>query len=67
MLLFPSKAFQVKVTGKRRKDRFIHLHKQLLEDLRKYYLQHKPQTYLFEGQTKGKPMHAASGILYILM
>ena len=55
-----SKAFQVKVMGKGRKDRFTILPKQLLEDLRKYYLQHKPQTYLFEGQTKGKPMHARS-------
>ncbi len=55
-----SKAFQVKVTGKGRKDRFTLLPKQLLEELRKYYLQHKPQTYLFEGQTKGKPMHPRS-------
>ena len=55
-----SNAFQVKVMGKGRKDRFTILPKQLLEDLRKYYLQHKPQTYLFEGQTKGKPIHARS-------
>lgn len=55
-----SKAFQVKVTGKGRKDRFTLLPKQLLQDLRTYYLQHKPQTYLFEGQTKGKPMHPRS-------
>ena len=55
-----SKAFQVKVMGKGRKDRFTILPKQLLEDLRKYYLQHKPQTYFFEGQTKGKPMHCRS-------
>lgn len=44
-----SKAFQLKVSGKGRKDRFTLLPKHLLEDLRKYYLQHKPQTYLFEG------------------
>ena len=55
-----STAFQVKVTGKGSKDRFTLLPKQLLDDLRKYYLQHKPQTYLFEGQTKGKPMHPRS-------
>lgn len=55
-----SKAYQVKVTGKGSKDRFTILPKQLLNDLRKYYLQHKPQTYLFEGQTKGKPMHCRS-------
>jgi len=55
-----SKPFQLKVSGKGRKDRFTLLPKQLLEDLRKYYLQHKPQTYLFEGQTKGQPMHPRS-------
>lgn len=55
-----SKAFQVKVCGKGRKDRFTLLPKQLLEELRKYYLQHKPQIYLFEGQVKGKPMHPRS-------
>ena len=55
-----SKAFQIKVTGKGNKDRFTLLPKQLLEDLRKYYLQDKPETYLFEGQTKGKPMHPRS-------
>ena len=55
-----SKAFQVKVSGKGRKDRFTILPKHLLDDMRKYYLLHKPQTYLFEGQTKGKPMHPRS-------
>lgn len=55
-----SKAFQLKVSGKGSKERFTILPKQLLDDLRKYYLQRKPQTYLFEGQTKGGPMHARS-------
>lgn len=55
-----SKAFQVKVTGKGRKDRYTLLPKQLLQELRQYYLQHRPQTYLFEGQTKGAPMHPRS-------
>ncbi len=55
-----SKAFQVKVIGKGPKERFTLLPKQLLGDLRKYYLQHKPVTYLFEGQTKGKSMHPRS-------
>lgn len=55
-----SKTFQLKVTGKGNKERFTILPKQLLDDLREYYLQHKPQTYLFEGQTKGKPMHRRS-------
>ena len=55
-----SKAFQLKVSGKGSKERFTILPKQLLDDLRKYYLQRKPQNYLFEGQTKGGPMHARS-------
>ena len=56
-----SNAFQVKVVaGKGRKDRFTILPKQLLIDLRKYYLQYKPSVYLFEGQTKGKPLHERS-------
>jgi site-specific recombinase XerD len=55
-----SKAFQLKVCGKGRKDRFTLLPKQLLEDLRKCYVQHKPQVYLFEGQKKGLPMHPRS-------
>jgi integrase/recombinase XerD len=55
-----SKAFQVKVMGKGRKERFTILPKHLLDDMRKYYLQHKPKTYLFEGQTKGRPMHPRS-------
>lgn len=55
-----SKAFEVKVAGKGNKDRFTILPKQLLPDLRAYYLAHKPQVYLFEGQKKGKPMHCRS-------
>jgi len=55
-----SKAFQVKVSGKGNKDRFTILPKALLEDLRACYLKHKPQVYLFEGQTKGRPMHCRS-------
>jgi integrase/recombinase XerD len=55
-----SKAFQLKVTGKGRKDRFTLLPRYLLEDLRKCYLQHRPKVYLFEGQKKGLPMHPRS-------
>lgn len=48
---------QVKVEkGKGNRERFTLLPKHLLEDLRKYYRQDRPQTYLFEGRTKGKPM-----------
>lgn len=56
-----SKAFQVKVIqGKGNKDRFTILPKHLLEPLRDYYRKYLPQTYLFEGQKKGKPMHERS-------
>jgi site-specific recombinase XerD len=56
-----SKAFQVKVIqGKGNKDRFTILPKHLLESLRDYYRKYLPQTYLFEGQKKGKPMHERS-------
>jgi site-specific recombinase XerD len=56
-----SKAFQVKVIqGKGNKDRFTILPKHLLEALRDYYRKYLPQTYLFEGQKKGKPMHERS-------
>jgi integrase/recombinase XerD len=56
-----SKAMQIKVVqGKGNKDRFTLLPHFLLQDLRTYYQQHRPQVYLFEGQTAGKPMHARS-------
>jgi site-specific recombinase XerC len=56
-----SKSFQIKVVaGKGRKDRFTLLPKHLLEPLRDYYRQDKPQVYLFEGQTAGMPMHERS-------
>lgn len=56
-----SKGFQVKVIqGKGNKDRFTILPKHLLEALRDYYRKYLPQTYLFEGQKKGKPMHERS-------
>ena len=56
-----SKNFQVKVVmGKGGKERFTLLPKHLLEPLRAYYKKLRPQTYLFEGQVKGKPMHERS-------
>jgi integrase/recombinase XerD len=56
-----SKNFQVKVVnGKGGKDRFTILPKKLLEPLRNYYKNYRPLVYLFEGQTKGKPMHERS-------
>lgn len=56
-----SKAFQIKVVaGKGKRDRFTILPKHLLEPLRDYYKKDRPKVYLFEGQTKGKPMHERS-------
>jgi site-specific recombinase XerD len=52
-----SKNYQVKVSkGKGNKERFTLLPKHLVDDLRTYYLQHRPKIYLFEGRIKGKPM-----------
>lgn len=56
-----SSSFQLRVNaGKGNKDRFTILPKHLLEPLREYYKKYRPQTYLFEGQVKGKPMHERS-------
>ena len=56
-----SNNFQLKVVdGKGGKDRFTILPKNLLEPLRNYYKKYRPVVYLFEGQTKGKPMHERS-------
>ena len=46
---------QVKVEkGKGNKDRMTILPKKLLEDLRCYYKQERPDVYLFEGKTPGR-------------
>ncbi len=42
--------------GKGRKDRDVVLPGSLLAELRQYYKACRPQLYLFNGQTKGKPM-----------
>jgi integrase/recombinase XerD len=56
-----SKNYQIKVcVGKGSKQRFTILPKHLLEPLRDYYRQYKPQVYLFEGKTPAKPMHERS-------
>ncbi len=52
---------QIKVlAGKGSRDRFTLLPKQLLGDMEIYYRQYRPKTYLFEGQTPGKPMNERS-------
>jgi integrase/recombinase XerD len=40
--------------GKGKKDRFTILSKLLIKQLREYYLEYRPKTFLFEGQSGGK-------------
>jgi len=44
------------IKGKGNKDRITILPKTLLDDLRKYYKEYKPKTYLFEGRKTGAPL-----------
>ncbi|HEU0144854.1 MAG TPA: tyrosine-type recombinase/integrase, partial [Nitrososphaera sp.] len=56
-----SKNMRIKVVqGKGRKDRYTLLSSHALTTLRDYFRKHRPVTYLFEGQRKGKPMHCRS-------
>lgn len=50
-----SKAMRIKVvSGKGKKDRFTLLSSQMLIELRAYYLQYRPEVYLFNGAGKGR-------------
>lgn len=40
--------------AKGKKDRYVNLPESILEQLRVYYKEYKPKTYLFEGQYEGK-------------
>jgi len=40
--------------AKGKKDRIVPISEKIIELLREYYKSYKPQTWLFEGQTKGK-------------
>lgn len=40
--------------SKGNRDRVVMLSEKLLELLRKYFIEHKPKKYLFEGQSSGK-------------
>lgn len=61
-----SKRMRIRVTqGKGRKDRDVVLPSSLLAELRQYYLEARPQVYLFNGKTKGKPM-AERSIQHVL-
>jgi len=56
-----SKNMRIKVVqGKGNKDRYTLLSSFALTTLRDYFRKHRPLTYLFEGQTKGKSMHCRS-------
>ncbi len=56
-----SKNMRIKVEqGKGKKDRYTLLSPTALNTLRQYFRKHRPVTYLFEGQTKGKPIHCRS-------
>jgi len=56
-----SKNMRIKIVqGKGNKDRYTLLSQYALTTLRQYFGKHRPLTYLFEGQTKGKSMHCRS-------
>ena len=60
-----SKRMLVRVNdAKGNKDRYTLLANSVLADLRTYYLEYRPQNYLFEGQVKDK--YSASSILNII-
>ena len=52
---------QIKVNqGKNRKDRYVVLSPYILKGLEKYYSQYQPDTYVFNGNEKGQPLHRRS-------
>ena len=44
------------IKGKGKKDRYTVLCKKVLLELRQYFIQYKPQVYLFNGRKKGQKM-----------
>lgn len=61
-----SKTMRIKVVaGKGRKDRFVPLSAQLLGELRFYYIQYRPQVYLFNS-SKGGVKYSIRSIQHIL-
>lgn len=60
-----SKRMLIKVNdAKGNKDRYTLLAESTLIDLRKYYIKYRPETYLFEGQTKNK--YSATSIAKVI-
>ena len=51
--------------GKGKKDRYVPLSSYMLQGLRKYYLQEKPQVYLFNGKQIGES-YSVKGLQWIL-
>ena len=47
--------------GKGAKDRTVVLNQKLLDLLRMYFKEYKPQIYLFNGRLKGKPYSTSAG------
>jgi integrase len=46
--------------SKNRKDRCVPLSEPILQGLRKYYRQERPQDFLFPGERKGSPLSSAT-------
>jgi len=46
--------------GKGKKDRYVPLPQKLLETLRSYYKQARPQRYLFPSRKTGRPLHSTT-------
>ena len=55
-----SRRMTVKIVGKGNKERYVSLSDKLLNQLKMYWKEYKPKTYLFETKTPGKPYHKAS-------
>jgi len=56
-----SKNYQIHIRqGKGKKDRYVPLSNHLLQEARLYVKQEKPERYLFNGRTKGKPISQES-------
>lgn len=55
MVNIDSKLMRIKVVeGKGKKDRFVLMSQQVLDQLRLYYLEYRPEEFLFNGARKGK-------------
>jgi site-specific recombinase XerD len=55
-----SERMVLRVFGKGQKERLVGLSPLLLDELRRYYLEVKPGVWLFPGQDRQQPLHAAT-------